>query len=149
MEKVRPMLEKTFLMKNNKVISFKVPLGRRKRRYCPTCKRTFPLCPFEQNQRIVHHYLCSTRCKPTLDGRCPYTIKGTKPPTCGTLIGRKRTCKSCLHYRKSGKCTIKEALAIRRDGLTQPTPITPNNTTYVEPNTEACIHYVNRTHKNK
>jgi hypothetical protein len=101
----------------------------------------FTVCPLEQNKRLVHHYLCSNKCKLPKLGKCPYN----HPPSCGTLIGKPRHCKSCKHFRKPNKCKLQENLAILKDGRTLPTPTTnPNTKTFTNPNMEACEHYVNR-----
>ena len=129
-----------FKTRNGKVVEFFVPLRkRRKRRYCPKCKTTFSVCPFEENSRLVHHYYCSNRCK-IINGLCKYTYisqqTGIKvePPTCGTIVGKHRKCSSCIYFRKrknGGYCKKLNA--------------------YVKPSTNAddCPYYVNRTWRNK
>ena len=130
---------KKFKTRDGKVVEFFVPLRkRRKRRYCPTCKTTFNVCPFEEKNRLVHHYYCSNRCE-IINGLCKYTYisqqTGIKvePPTCGTIVGKHRKCSSCLHFRKRKNGGYCKKLNV-----------------YVLPSTNAddCPHYINRTHKN-
>jgi transcriptional regulator NrdR family protein len=149
---------RSFKTASGKEIKFLIPLGKRKRRYCPKCKVKFTVCPLEQNKHLVHHYLCSNKCKLPKLGKCPYnetekvsreTLQPSKinnhPPSCGTIIGKPRHCKSCKHFRKSNKCKLQENLAILKDGRTHPTPtVNPNTKTLINPNMEACEHYKRR-----
>jgi len=134
---------KEFTTRTGEKIRFFVPLGtKRKRRYCPTCKTTFAVCPYEEHLRIVHHFYCSNRCKATISRGCPYLRNEIPPPGCGTMVGRHRTCGSCVNFSKRivnpnqpnlGVCTAFPNTYVWKDSH------------YAD----ECPKYVNRTHKNR
>jgi len=139
---------KKFKTRDGKIIEFFVPLGtKRKRRYCPKCKTTFNVCPFEENKRLVHHFLCSNRCK-IINGMCQYTYMSKQlgikiePPTCGTIVGRHRTCGSCLHFSRKKVNPEQPEIGICK---AYPNTYTSRKSTIAD----TCPKYINRTHKNK
>jgi len=134
---------KEFKTRNGKIIRFFVPLGtKRKRRYCPTCKTTFMVCPYEEHLRLVHHFYCSNRCLATKGKGCPYLNEKIEPPGCGTIVGRHRTCGSCIYFSRKTINPNQKGLGIC---LAFPNTYVWKNSQYAD----VCEKYVNRTHKNR